>query len=190
MRPHHGHLGLSAGVHKVQTSNLADLLFESMWVSNLNCILSPNPIISLKSAISADYLTKVAVRNKSSKDMKVAEIMTERSKLMTVDPQQTTMDAMSLMIKNNFRHVPVVSFKLKSCTFQTANCAHWANGSPTRVEHTSLPRPSFTCLSHLVMAYTPNAQILLPRLWQDDCEAHYLCLQSSFPLCRLIKEAT
>ena len=62
----------------------------------------------LDDSIPADYLTKVAVRNKSSKDMKVSEIMTERSKLMTVDPQQTTMDAMSLMIKHNFRHVPVV----------------------------------------------------------------------------------
>ena len=66
----------------------------------------------------ADYLTKVAVRNKSSKDMRVAEIMTERSKLMTVDPQQTTMDAMSLMIKNNFRHVPVVKHKHPEILFR------------------------------------------------------------------------
>lgn len=58
--------------------------------------------------LSADYLTKVAVRNKASKDIKVAEIMTERSKLMTVDPSHTTMDAMTMMIKHNFRHVPVV----------------------------------------------------------------------------------
>ena len=56
-----------------------------------------------------DYLTKVAVRNKASKDIKVSEIMTERSKLMTVDPNHTTMDAMTMMIKHNFRHVPVVS---------------------------------------------------------------------------------
>lgn len=34
--------------------------------------------------------------------------MTEASKLMTVDPSSSTMDAMSLMIKFNFRHVPVV----------------------------------------------------------------------------------
>lgn len=56
----------------------------------------------------ADYLTKVAVRNKASKDIKVEEIMTERSKLMTIDPNHTTVDAMTLMIKHNFRHVPVV----------------------------------------------------------------------------------
>lgn len=55
-----------------------------------------------------DYLTKVAVRNKASKEIKVSEIMTERSKLMTVDPNHTTMDAMTMMIKHNFRHVPVV----------------------------------------------------------------------------------
>jgi CBS domain-containing protein len=55
-----------------------------------------------------DYLTKVAVRNKASSQIKVSDIMTERSKLMTVDPHHTTMDAMTLMIKHNFRHVPVV----------------------------------------------------------------------------------
>ena len=57
---------------------------------------------------AADYLTKVAVRSKSSKEVKVEEIMTERSKLMTVDPHHSTMDAMTMMIKHNFRHVPVV----------------------------------------------------------------------------------
>ena len=59
-------------------------------------------------AVSVDYLTKVAVRNKASSEIKVSEIMTERSKLMTVDPNHTTMDAMTMMIKHNFRHVPVV----------------------------------------------------------------------------------
>ena len=84
--------------------------------------------------VSADYLTKVAVRNKASKEIKVSEIMTERSKLMTVDPNHTTMDAMTMMIKFNFRHVPVVSPLLAFtktadagftvCTFRTAQKAH------------------------------------------------------------------
>ena len=72
-------------------------------------ILHPAQIQNLKNSLSADYLTKVAVRNKASKDIKVEEIMTERSKLMTVDPHHTTVDAMTLMIKHNFRHVPVVN---------------------------------------------------------------------------------
>ena len=71
---------------------------------------SPEEAISDSVLFTADYLTKVAVRNKSSKDMKVQEIMTERSQLMTIDPGHSTMDAMSMMIKFNFRHVPVVSF--------------------------------------------------------------------------------
>ena len=60
----------------------------------------------------SDYLTKVVVHNKTSKELKVAEIMTDKSKLMTVGPSNSTMDAMTMMIKHNFRHVPVV----RSCS--------------------------------------------------------------------------
>lgn len=47
---------------------------------------------------------------KSSSDLPVSDIMTPQSKLMTVSPQQSVVDVMSLMIDNNFRHVPVVRF--------------------------------------------------------------------------------
>ncbi len=56
----------------------------------------------------ADYLTKVVVLGKSSSELPVSDIMTPQSKLMTVSPQQSVVDVMTLMTDNNFRHVPVV----------------------------------------------------------------------------------
>ena len=56
----------------------------------------------------ADYLTKVVVAGKSSKDIKVSTIMTPEHVLKTVAPTDTVLAAMELMIDNNFRHVPVV----------------------------------------------------------------------------------
>lgn len=57
----------------------------------------------------ADYLTKVVVAGKSSKEIKVSTIMTPEHVLKTVAPSDTVLAAMELMIDNNFRHVPVVS---------------------------------------------------------------------------------
>ena len=51
----------------------------------------------------------MVVKGKSSSELPVSNIMTPQSKLMTVSPQQSVVDVMTLMIDNNFRHVPVVS---------------------------------------------------------------------------------
>ena len=49
---------------------------------------------------------------KQSTSTNVQEIMTPQSKLMTVSPQNSVVDVMSLMTANNFRHVPVVRLLL------------------------------------------------------------------------------
>lgn len=56
----------------------------------------------------ADYLTKIVVVGKSSSNTKVTEIMTPQSKMMTVPPTHSVINVMELMMKHNFRHVPVV----------------------------------------------------------------------------------
>ena len=56
----------------------------------------------------ADYLTKVVVVGKSSSTLHVAEIMTPQSKLMTMSPYNSVLEAMALMMDKNIRHVPVV----------------------------------------------------------------------------------
>ena len=55
-----------------------------------------------------DYLTKVVVKGKSSTTVHVEEVMTPASRLMTVTPNHSVLEVMSMMNDNNFRHVPVV----------------------------------------------------------------------------------
>ena len=71
--------------------------------------LSITSIGAIFPAWLADYLTKVVVKGKSSSQVPVQEVMTPAAKLMTVTPNHSVLDVMTMMIDNNFRHVPVVS---------------------------------------------------------------------------------
>ena len=53
-----------------------------------------------------DYTRKVALQGKSSKEIKVEEIMTRD--LITVSPATGTRDCMNLMSQKKIRHLPVV----------------------------------------------------------------------------------
>lgn len=53
-----------------------------------------------------DYTRKVALQGKSSKDVRVSEIMT--SNVFTVTPQTPTHECMALMSQKRIRHLPVV----------------------------------------------------------------------------------
>ena len=53
-----------------------------------------------------DYLRKVIVRGRSSKETKVREIMT--SDLIYVKPEDTVEDCMAIMTEKHFRHLPVI----------------------------------------------------------------------------------
>jgi len=52
-----------------------------------------------------DYARKVILHGKSSHDIAVRDIMTE--KLVTVEPSQTVEDCMALMTSRRVRHLPV-----------------------------------------------------------------------------------
>lgn len=54
-----------------------------------------------------DYARKVILHGKSSHDMPVSEIMSE--KVVTVHPEQTVEDCMALMTGKRIRHLPVVN---------------------------------------------------------------------------------
>jgi CBS domain-containing protein len=54
-----------------------------------------------------DYARKVILLGKSSKEMPVKEIMS--SKVVSVRPDQSIDDCMSLMTDNRIRHLPVVN---------------------------------------------------------------------------------
>jgi len=53
-----------------------------------------------------DYTRKVALQGRSSKDTRVAEIMT--GKVIAVTPRTGTRDCMALMREKRIRHLPVV----------------------------------------------------------------------------------
>lgn len=53
-----------------------------------------------------DYARKVILQGKSSRDTRVAEIMT--AEVITTDEQKTVNDCMQLMTRHRIRHLPVV----------------------------------------------------------------------------------
>jgi CBS domain-containing protein len=62
---------------------------------------------SLVGIISArDYGRKVVLEGKSAKDVRVREVMA--TSLVTITPEATVLDAMSLMKHHHFRHLPVM----------------------------------------------------------------------------------
>ncbi|KAF7140575.1 hypothetical protein RHSIM_Rhsim06G0032000 [Rhododendron simsii] len=60
----------------------------------------------------ADYLRKVIAQDRPAKYTRVAEIMTDRNKLITVTSDTNILHAMHLMTENHIRHVPVVDGKI------------------------------------------------------------------------------
>jgi CBS domain-containing protein len=62
---------------------------------------------SLLGIVSArDYGRKVVLEGKSAKDVRVREIMT--TSLVTIAPEATVLDAMALIDRHHFRHLPVM----------------------------------------------------------------------------------
>lgn len=67
-------------------------------------VLSGNALAGILS--ERDYARKVILLGKSSHDLAVREIMTER--VVTVHPAQTVDDCMALMTARRIRHLPVL----------------------------------------------------------------------------------
>jgi CBS domain-containing protein len=54
-----------------------------------------------------DFGRKVVLEGKSSRDVRVQEIMT--TSLITATPETTVLDAMALMTRHHIRHIPVLA---------------------------------------------------------------------------------
>jgi CBS domain-containing protein len=67
-------------------------------------VISEGNLIGIVSA--RDYGRKVILEGKSSRDVRVREIMT--TSLVTVTPETTVLDAMALMTRHHIRHLPVL----------------------------------------------------------------------------------
>ena len=55
-----------------------------------------------------DYLRKVTLLDKSSKETKCSEIMTRKTNLITVSPDDSLMHCMKAMLARDIRHLPIV----------------------------------------------------------------------------------
>ena len=77
-----------------------------MAAKNLAAVLvmSEGSLVGIVSA--RDYGRKVVLEGKSARDVRVREIMT--TSLVTTTPEATVLDAMSLMNRHHFRHLPVL----------------------------------------------------------------------------------
>jgi|HubBroStandDraft_2_1064218.scaffolds.fasta_scaffold679679_1 CBS domain-containing protein len=75
------------------TKNLAALL-----------VMSEGSLLGIVSA--RDFGRKVILEGKSARDVRVREIMTVS--LITITPEATVLDAMALMDRHHFRHLPVL----------------------------------------------------------------------------------
>jgi CBS domain-containing protein len=67
-------------------------------------VISEGALVGIISA--RDYGRKVVLKEKSSRDVRVHEIMT--TSLVTVTRQATVLEAMALMTRHHIRHLPVL----------------------------------------------------------------------------------
>ena len=56
-----------------------------------------------------DYITKIALLGRTSKETSIKQIATPSSKLVTVDPSDTIEFCMEKMLASDIRHLPLVS---------------------------------------------------------------------------------
>jgi CBS domain-containing protein len=55
-----------------------------------------------------DYITKIALLGRTSKDTKVKQIATQSSKLVTAKPEDSVEQCMEKMLQSDIRHLPIV----------------------------------------------------------------------------------
>jgi CBS domain-containing protein len=77
-----------------------------MAAKNLAAVLviSEGSLLGIVSA--RDFGRKVVLEGKSARDVRVHDIMT--TSLVTITPEATVLDAMKLMDRHHFRHLPVM----------------------------------------------------------------------------------
>jgi CBS domain-containing protein len=70
-----------------------------------------------------DYTRKVALKGKSSKELKVREIISDR--VLSVTPQHTIEECMRLMTENRVRHLPVLDGQKIAGVISIGDLVNW-----------------------------------------------------------------
>jgi len=74
-----------------------------------------------------DYTRKVALKGKSSKELKVREILSEQ--VLSVTPQHTIEECLRLMTEHRVRHLPVLDGKTLMGVVSIGDLVNWIIGA-------------------------------------------------------------
>jgi CBS domain-containing protein len=94
-------------IHSVAPDATVHDALALMAAKNLAAVLVISEDHLLGIVSGRDYGRKVVLDGKSAKDVRVREIMT--TSLITITPEATVLDAMALMDRHHFRHLPVMN---------------------------------------------------------------------------------
>mmetsp|Transcript_10680 Transcript_10680/g.22556 ORF Transcript_10680/g.22556 Transcript_10680/m.22556 type:complete len:190 (+) Transcript_10680:130-699(+) len=82
---------------------------QQFAANNIGCLVTINEEGELTGIISErDYISKIALLGRTSKETKVKEIATTSSKLVTVKPDESVQACMEKMLASDIRHLPLV----------------------------------------------------------------------------------
>lgn len=96
----------SSGVYSItQDASVLEAL-ELMAREDISSVLIIEADVLKGIFTERDYARKVILRGRNSRDTVVRELMT--SQLITVSPEQTIEDCMSIMTERHIRHLPVL----------------------------------------------------------------------------------
>ena len=77
--------------------------------NNTGCLVTKDAEGKISGVVSErDYVCKVALLGKTSKELKVKEISTKSANLITASPDESVSSCMSKMLMKDIRHLPLL----------------------------------------------------------------------------------
>jgi len=77
---------------------------------NIGCLVTVNDAGSITGVVSErDYVNKIALLGRNSRETKVSEISTKAARLITTSPSENVHDCLQKMLSNDIRHLPMIN---------------------------------------------------------------------------------
>lgn len=89
---------------------ITDLTFISfIKLLNIGCLVTKDAAGKISGVVSErDYVCKVALLGKTSKELQVKEISTKSANLITASPDESVSSCMAKMLMKDIRHLPLL----------------------------------------------------------------------------------
>lgn len=95
------------------TINEEDTVYEAVQrfsAYNVGCLVTVDTGGNITGVISErDYINKIALLGKLSKDTKIKEIATQSARLITAKPSDSVDECMNKMLSKDIRHLPLIN---------------------------------------------------------------------------------